>query len=168
MSIYYTYRLVHIETGQFYIGSKSSKVDPYLDLGIKYQSSSKHVKSIGFQNFYYGIIRQDYETYDDCYWDEQKMIKENSRNPLLLNIRYYERGKLKFAHFGKTHSEDAKMKMRLNHAIRKKRAQEKKRRETGYLLSLKDKVKIKTEVVGKINCHWKYHTISPSSDKNNS
>lgn len=93
MTIYYTYRLVHIETGQFYIGSKlvHNVQNAYESIGISYKSSGAKVHEIGFENFYYGIIRDDYRTYEECLNHERAMIRENIKNPLCLNLRWTTR-----------------------------------------------------------------------------
>lgn len=90
MYIYYTYKLVHINTNQIYIGSrKTKKSNPYDDLGIKYFSSSKIVKEIGFDNFYFGVI-ETFNDFDSCYWSEQNLIETNFLN-LCLNRSYYRK-----------------------------------------------------------------------------
>lgn len=88
-NIYYTYKLVHTKNSSFYFGSrKSSNIDPYQDLGRKYFSSSKKVKEIGFNNFYYCVL-EIFTEFDLCYWNEQSLIRENINNPLCLNKSYF-------------------------------------------------------------------------------
>lgn len=100
--IYYTYKLIHVKTGQFYFGHRRTKKEnPYDDLGIRYKSSSKYVKDLGFENFSFGVVKT-YPTYDECYWDEQRLIKDGIQNPLCLNKSYFDKetGSQKFSTFG--------------------------------------------------------------------
>jgi hypothetical protein len=90
MNIYYTYKLVHKHTGQEYFGCRQTPLsDPYLDLGINYFSSSKIVKSIGFENFYFGVV-EVYDNREDCFWAEQELIRSILHSGKCLN-RFYHR-----------------------------------------------------------------------------
>lgn len=112
MSISYIYKLVEINTGQFYIGYRTIKGnDPYEDLGKMYFSSSKIIRKIGFNNFYFGII-ETHDDHDTCYWREQYLIKENFKNPLILNRSYFEpNGKKVFSFYGVKMSDEQKRKI---------------------------------------------------------
>jgi hypothetical protein len=90
MTIYYTYKLVHKDTGQEYFGYRQTSLpDPYMDLGIKYFSSSKFVKCLGFENFYYGVV-EIYDNKIECFWAEQELIKSILYSGKCLN-RFYQR-----------------------------------------------------------------------------
>jgi hypothetical protein len=91
MNIYYTYKLVHKTTGQEYFGCRQTSLsDPYLDLGINYFSSSKFVKSLGFENFYFGVV-EVYNNREDCFWAEQELIKSILHSGKCLNRFYHRR-----------------------------------------------------------------------------
>lgn len=80
---HYVYRLDHIETGEFYIGSRSSKYHPTMD---KYMGSmivwkpdkSKLIKT---------IIKNDFDNRENATIYEAKLIDENIDNS--LNRNYY-------------------------------------------------------------------------------
>jgi hypothetical protein len=90
---YYTYKITEKETGKFYIGARGSKKDPLLDLGIKYFSSSRNLKSIifesGIESFIFEIIKDSYKSWKEAYDDEQSMIFDNWENPLKMNKACY-------------------------------------------------------------------------------
>lgn len=76
--------MVHRLTGEFYFGFRcANKVRSEYDLGIKYFTSSKHIKN----NFleYDAIIVAEFFTKDDAYVFEQQLIKEHFNHPLILN-----------------------------------------------------------------------------------
>lgn len=103
----YVYKLTHKTTNQFYIGYRcGNKLPPEKDILI-YQSSSKKIKEMGFNNFIVEII----STFNDknaAYDYEQKIIYENLNNPNILNkIVFYN--KKRFVNHG--HTEDTKNKM---------------------------------------------------------
>ena len=55
----YVYVITHKETGQFYIGYRcNNKVPSSADLGIKYFTSSKKIKAIGFSSFNFIIVAE--------------------------------------------------------------------------------------------------------------
>lgn len=84
----YVYKLTHKETGEFYIGYRAAnKVYSSNDLGYKYFSSSKKVKTIGFENFHIEIVAEFFNA-EDAYEFEQGLIKENFKDPLCLNKHY--------------------------------------------------------------------------------
>lgn len=72
----YTYQLVHVKTGHFYIGSRYSDLPPEKDLFIRYFSSSNEVKKMGYANFYYGVIKQHYKTHQECCLHEKSLMRE--------------------------------------------------------------------------------------------
>lgn len=112
MTLYYTYKLIHISTGQLYYGyRKSSTTNPYDDLGKVYYTSSASVKKIGFENFYFGIVETFSDLYE-CYWAEQELIKTIFNSPLSLNKQYQNKTDLKriFANYGPESAETRKRK----------------------------------------------------------
>lgn len=81
----YVYQLVHKETGQFYIGLRFANIVPSSeDLGINYFTSSNHVKKLKFENFNFYIIAEFFKK-EDAILFENELIKENWKNPLILN-----------------------------------------------------------------------------------
>ena len=99
MSIYpYVYRLDHPVTGEFYIGYRcANKVPAEEDLGHKYFTSSKSVKS-RFSEFNYHIVAEFFDK-SSAYDHEQLLIAESWSDDLLLNKSCYS-GKKKFARTG--------------------------------------------------------------------
>jgi hypothetical protein len=94
--LYYVYKLID-NVGRFYFGSRKTKEsDPYKDLGVKYFSSSKTISDIGFDQFNHVVLKV-YDNFDDCYWNEQELIKQHIQDPLCLNRSYYDRDKCKQA-----------------------------------------------------------------------
>lgn len=90
----YVYKLIHKETGQFYIGFRcANKVLPKKDLGIFYFSSSATIKKMGFENFNYEILCEfnDHDrdlAKNKAFNYEQQLIYECRNNPLILNKHY--------------------------------------------------------------------------------
>jgi hypothetical protein len=99
MKHYYTYRIDHIPTGNFYHGARASKTDPKLDLGIKYFSSSKIVKSLlasgSISDFKFTVI-SEYCSWEEAYLAEQALIFKNWSSTHRLNKTCYF-GKKNFA-----------------------------------------------------------------------
>lgn len=99
---FYVYRVTH-SSGQFYYGSRSSKVAPNEDLWKKYFTSSKRVKSLiksdGLDSFVAEIIDESLDG-DAIYWTEQRLIKESVKNPLcrLWNIERWSDPAVRKAH----------------------------------------------------------------------
>ena len=115
----YTYFIKNKITGQFYYGSRGRKSFvnrlPEDDLWIKYFTSSNFVKNLisehGKDSFEFSIMLID-ESYDNCYWYEQRLIKDNMHHSLCLN-RYYidsETNKKKFSSYGRKVSDSEKAK----------------------------------------------------------
>lgn len=105
----YVYRLTHQKTGQFYFGSRqSNKIPGNQDL-LQYQSSSTIIKTIGFENFDW-VILKEFETGDAAYDYENQLIRENFRNSLILNQHYRSGGISRFKRSG-PHTDKTKRKM---------------------------------------------------------
>lgn len=82
----YVYKLIHKETGKFYIGSRTSKaIDnlPEIDIAL-YKSSSSVVKSMGFENFDVEILAIFFDPLE-AYKFEQLLIHENFNDPNIIN-----------------------------------------------------------------------------------
>jgi len=89
----YVYWCTHKETGEFYIGSRTSTkltVPSHLDFP-KYKTSSKRVKP-RFDEFDWHIVAEFFSS-QDAYDYEQQLIFENWGNPLRLNNFYTMGGK---------------------------------------------------------------------------
>jgi hypothetical protein len=95
----YIYRIENILTKEFYIGSRLMDVIPEEDLWVKYFTSSKYVreriKEYGKESFTSKVIAI-YSDKDECFIEEQKLIKENIKHPLCLNKQYKIGGKTLF------------------------------------------------------------------------
>ena len=94
---YYTYKITHKESRQFYIGGRGTKINPINDLGVKYFSSSKTLKKLikisGSDSFHYEILKDNYSSWKECYDSEQSMIFNEWGNILLLNKSCYYKKK---------------------------------------------------------------------------
>lgn len=94
----YVYFIKSKITNQFYYGSRASNIrlkrTPEEDLWIHYFSSSRKVKELinlyGKSSFEVQIIFK-HNTYDACFWEEQRLISENKLDPLRLNRAYVDR-----------------------------------------------------------------------------
>lgn len=92
----YVYKPTHKETGEYYFGYRmGNEVPSNLDLGIKYKSSSKGIKDIGFENFNYEVIAEfidiDHKRAGaDAYCFEQITIKKHFDDPLCINKHYVD------------------------------------------------------------------------------
>lgn len=78
---HYTYKLEHVETGEFYYGSRTSKVEPHIDNYFGSMKSWKPDKSKLIKT----IIRFDFDTRRDCISHERDLIIEKRTNPLNRN-----------------------------------------------------------------------------------
>ena len=147
----YVYKVTNKETGEFYIGSRTAKIvrtklTPEQDFLVKYFTSGKLQKDIKVNlSKYYGeilfrsneIIFINNSTQFVVLWYEQLLIRENIKNPLCKNNKYFdvdtsklmwfvdnsgriftEAHKVKIKRvgpengmFGKTHSEETKEKL---------------------------------------------------------
>src|ERR1035437_5891107 len=100
MSIYqstkvspYVYWLTHKTTGQFYIGYReANKVPSDQDLPI-YKSSSDKIDELGFENFDYQIIAEFFDG-DSAWYQEQRIIEANIKNPLCINGHFVKEDRL--------------------------------------------------------------------------
>jgi len=116
MYLAYTYLITNKITHQFYYGSRYQNIKlkrtPEQDLWIFYFTSSKEVKKLlkeyNKDLFEISIVFKS-ENYDECYWQEQDLIKENIINPLCMNLTYTDKsaGRHIFSMAGKTRSEEA-------------------------------------------------------------
>jgi hypothetical protein len=120
MYLAYTYFIKNKITNEFYYGSRCKNIDYKRlvldDFWIHYFTSSKEIKNLrkiyGDNSFEFTIL-QESEDYDNCYWYEQELIKQNINNPLCLNRQFVDRnsGKKMFSMSGKTHSTESKIKI---------------------------------------------------------
>lgn len=91
----YVYKVTHNTTGHFYIGMRSAnKLPATQDLGFIYFTSSKKVKA-EFFNYTKEII-QEFESWDQAFLFENKLIEESWGSPLLLN-RHYQKNIQRFS-----------------------------------------------------------------------
>lgn len=107
----YVYLLTHKETNQFYIGSrftKRQKLPSHLDI-LQYQTSSKTVKKMGFENFDVTIIAEFFCA-DDAFKFEQQLIEE-LWSPNCLNKYFIKSGINYYKNTGRTHSIETKQKI---------------------------------------------------------
>jgi len=82
----YVYKLIHKDSGQFYIGARwANKVPAHEDLGVYYFTSSKIVKD-NFSSYIIEFIKE-FETKSEAYLFEQSQIRENWSDTHLLNQR---------------------------------------------------------------------------------
>lgn len=125
---HYTYKLVHVSTGQFYIGSRTSKHDDLLEDLQRYKSSGVRVKEIGFENFFFGV-HDTYNSFDECYWTEQSLIAEYITDPLCLNGCYVKQvpGCRKFSTKGRKFTPEHKQKLSISNLGKKRSAETRKR-----------------------------------------
>lgn len=104
----YVYKLTHRETGHFYIGYREANKIPSDQDILQYQTSSKHVKSMGFDNFEVEIIAEFFDA-ESAYRFENDLIAEDFRNPLCMNKHYTTKElKRKFKH-DVPHTEEYKL-----------------------------------------------------------
>lgn len=137
----YVYMCVHNETGQFYIGSRTSKLmrlPSHLDLP-RYRTSSKVVKPI-FDQFDW-VILAEFLNPTDAYDYEQQLILNSWGNPLLLNKNYTSGGGRLFV-TGIQWSDDRKQKAS---------AERRGKLRVGTLQSTETKAKISASNKGKHN-----------------
>lgn len=120
----YVYLGTHKITCQFYFGSRTGKSNyimknkpSHLDLGIRYFTSSKHIKELGFENFNWVILAEFFTT-EDALAFEYDCIDSFWKHPLSLN---FQLGGVKFnrtkeiisnGNTGNKHSQKTKDKIR--------------------------------------------------------
>jgi len=96
---HYVYRIEHVETGQFYIGSRTSKVhptlDPYLGSMSVWKPDRSKLKKI--------IVKDDFTSRDEANIYESSLIKENINNRLNENYHIPLNG---FCSYGMTSAKD--------------------------------------------------------------
>lgn len=156
-NIYYVYKLVHILNGSFYFGSrKSSHIDPYLDLGIKYFSSSKLVKEIRFTSFYFCVL-ETFDNFETCYWAEQNYIKTHITDNLCLNKSFYDKesGDRIFSMCGK--------KQTIDHI--KKRTSHRKGVKTNKKISIEQQTAMQQGKIKKYPNGYKHSNISNEKNR---
>lgn len=133
---HYVYKLVHTETSEFYIGSRSCKchpsLDPYLGSMVTWKPDKNMLSKV--------IIKDDFQTRSEAMVFESLSIKSNIDNPLNMNFSIpgenfhtegmvhvrdkngqkflidknderIKKGDFHFIWNGKKHSEDSKKKM---------------------------------------------------------
>lgn len=110
----YVYRVTNVITKQFYIGSRTENVTkcrhPEDDIWKHYFTSSKKVKQMiaeyGLDSFTVEILSR-HNNYEDCFWEEQRLILESKNNPLRLNKAYVnpETGKKVLTTYNETEEE---------------------------------------------------------------
>lgn len=118
----YTYLVKNKITSEFYYGSRSGNVklkrQAKDDFWIHYFTSSKEIKNLrkiyGDYSFDFIILKES-ENYNECYWHEQELIKENILDSLCLNKYYQDRetNSKKFSMSGCVVSNDIRKKMSL-------------------------------------------------------
>ena len=79
---HYVYKLEHIETSEFYIGSRSCKCHPTLDSYKGSMMTWKPDKNMLKKT----IIRDDFKNRDDAMKFESETILNNIKNPLNMNF----------------------------------------------------------------------------------
>jgi hypothetical protein len=80
----YVYICEHKVTGKFYIGSRWGNIDPwYDDLGSKYCSSCDEVR-LNPSDYVFDLV-SEFETGNDAYQFEQKLIAEFIHSGVLIN-----------------------------------------------------------------------------------
>lgn len=110
---HYVYRITNKTNGRHYIGSRSSKIVPSQDLGVKYYSSSKYLKSdidsLGTNCFRYKVIRQ-FETRELAYRFEEKIQRKVG---IPVNPQFYNKSiqTRKFSWTGCQHTVETREKM---------------------------------------------------------
>ncbi len=102
---FYAYKIVCLPTGEYYFGYRTQHTkynrSPEQDLWLRYFTSSKQIKQLVHK---YGKTQFDtsilFKTFDEieCYWYEQKLIKQHIQDPLCLNYYYHsvEKGHREF------------------------------------------------------------------------
>ena len=143
----YVYRITNTKENKHYYGVRSSKVEPKLDLGIKYFSSSSDREFIKDQKenksiFKYKIIKQ----YDSRKEAVKLEIKLHSKFNVGANESFYNRAKQTSTGFDttgstKTHSQSTIEKIRLNKLANNPFKGKHHTEETKMLLSLQRKGK---------------------------
>ncbi len=137
--------MTHPLTGEFYIGRRTSKIDPELDAG--YRGSSirwyKNLDSYVIENILVKeIIRKDIETQEKLIILETEEILRNIENPLCKNAHIPNKGF--YPKPGYKLSEETRSKMRLNN-LGKKHKPETKEKIRNSVLKSPNKSRVITE-----------------------
>jgi hypothetical protein len=89
---HYTYNIINKTNGKYYIGMRSSEVNPVEDIGINYFGSSmnkelKEELNNDKSNFIYHIIKT-YDSREDAYKDEERIHQKFnvSKDPMSYNL----------------------------------------------------------------------------------
>ena len=180
MYLAYTYLITNKITHQFYYGSRYQNIKlkrtPEQDLWIFYFTSSKEIKKLLKEydrNFFEISIVFKSESYNECYWQEQDLIKISVINPLCLNKHYVDRlsGKNMFSMSGKTMSQKSRDKMSKSRTgvsrdpeIMKKVVETK--RKKGNLGPTKESIE-KQKITMKGRAPWNQGKIATEEAKNN-
>ena len=152
MYLAYTYFVRNKITNQFYYGSRCKNIEYNRsaedDLWIHYFTSSKEIaklRKIHNNDLFETIILYESPEYEDCYWKEQELIKENISNVLCLNKQFQDRktGTRKFSSDGPCSEERRK-------AISKSKKGE-KNHFYGKSHSAETKQKIRVAFIGRIS-----------------
>lgn len=75
----YVYKITCKETGMFYIGSRSSMIEPILDIGVVYFTSSKNK-----------TFRKDFKSNPECFFIDIVWVYNNYIDMLNLEIHLHE------------------------------------------------------------------------------
>lgn len=118
----YVYQIRNRITREYYIGFRKAHIAknrlPEQDFLIYYFTSSTKVldmiKEHGLKSFEGEILYQDTD-HMEAYWYEQKLIKQNWSDPLLLNGHYQDRVTNKNVFLLSSHTESAKLKISKAH-----------------------------------------------------
>ena len=112
---HYTYNIINKTNGKYYIGMRSSEVNPVEDIGINYFGSSKNEEfrqalKEDKSNFIYKVI-ETYDSREDAYKGEERIHQKInvSKDPASYNIQ--NSGYNGFDRLGKPMSEEVKQKM---------------------------------------------------------
>lgn len=143
--------MTHKETGQFYIGYREVNLVPSdQDIGFFYWTSSNKVDKLGFENFDSQIIAEFIDG-DSAWYQEQRIIEANIKNPLCLNGHFIKEGGLHFRRTG-PHSKETNRKISLT-KIGIPRSQECKEKlsisHTGKILAIEHRENISRSLIGK-------------------
>lgn len=81
----YVYKLTHKSTGQYYFGFRCANKLPALqDIGVRYFTSSRTIKEMGFENFIIEILAE-FDNKQAAFDHETSLIAEHIGDPSNLN-----------------------------------------------------------------------------------
>ena len=110
--IHYVYKLIHEKTGEFYIGSRTCKIDPSLDNYMGSMITWKPDKSLLNK-----IVLKSFNTRNEANSFEVKLIKKWFSHPLNRNYNIPildDNGKPLYSFKGKNHTSESRHKMSVN------------------------------------------------------